>query len=493
VKQHEEIASGAATSDQTRGGTVSMSSGPPPSSRRAVLRRAAAMGLLAAPVPAFLGACGADAPKKAAGGSPSVDNPLGVKADAALDLLIFDGGYSDKYATQVHEPLYRAKFPKATIKHETTAEVAKVLQPRFVGGTPPDFVNNSGSGSMDFGALVADRQILELTPLWDAPSVDDPKKRVRETVVPGTVEAGSYNQKPYVLYYVSTVFGIWYSGKLFKEKGWTAPDDWDAFIKLLGDIKSAGITPYAYAGANAAYYQWNVILTQSAKIGGHEILRNIDNLEDGAWKVDAVRQAAQMWAEVGAKFMDRSQEGLTHTDVQLQHNQYRIAFYPSGNWIETEQEKQTPPGFTYQMIPLPGTAGDKLSRSALRSSPGEGYVVPAKAKNPQGGMEYMRQMLSIRGARGFTELAKALTVVKGASDGITLRPGTMSSYAALKAAGNDVINMFFGQYYKALETELRAATNALMFGRINAGAFVERVQKKADEIKKDPSVAKFRR
>ncbi|MEU8393367.1 hypothetical protein, partial [Micromonospora sp. NPDC048843] len=31
----------------------------------------------------------------------------------------------------------------------------------------------------------------------------------------------------------------------------------------------------------------------------------IDNLEDGAWKQDAVKQAAAAWAEVGAKFSDK--------------------------------------------------------------------------------------------------------------------------------------------------------------------------------------------
>ena len=57
--------------------------------------------------------------------------------------------------------------------------------------------------------------------------MDDANKKVRDTVVPGTVETGSFNGTPYVLNYVSTVFGLWYSGKLFKDKGWNPPADWD--------------------------------------------------------------------------------------------------------------------------------------------------------------------------------------------------------------------------------------------------------------------------
>ncbi|MEU8393383.1 extracellular solute-binding protein, partial [Micromonospora sp. NPDC048843] len=277
--------------------------------RRTVLRRAAAVGMLATPAIGLLGACatsGSDGDnEQVAGGTKSEKNPLGVKEDAAIEVVIFNGGYGEKYATDVHEPLYKKAFPKAEVKHQATQAVSTVLQPRFASGNPPEFVNNSGEKLMDFGALVADGQLQDLTELWDAPSVDDPSKKVRDTVVPGTIEAGSFNGKPFVLYYVSTVFGIWYSGKLFKDNGWAPAKNWDEFMALLTNIKAKGITPYGYAGANAAYYQWNVILTHAAKIGGTDVLKNIDNLEDGAWKQDAVKQAAAAWAEVGAKFSDK--------------------------------------------------------------------------------------------------------------------------------------------------------------------------------------------
>ncbi|MFF0467703.1 N-acetylglucosamine/diacetylchitobiose ABC transporter substrate-binding protein [Micromonospora zamorensis] len=466
--------------------------------RRTLLRRAAAVGVLATPAIGLLGACATSGSDKeneqVAGGTKSEKNPLGVKEDAAIEVIIFNGGYGEKYATDVHEPLYKKAFPKAEVKHQATQAVSTVLQPRFASGNPPEFVNNSGEKLMDFGALVADGQLQDLTELWDAPSVDDPSKKVRDTVVPGTIEAGSFNGKPFVLYYVSTVFGIWYSGKLFKDNGWAPAKNWDDFIKLLTAIKAKGITPYGYAGANAAYYQWNVILTHAAKIGGVDVLKNIDNLEDGAWKQDAIKQAAAAWAEVGAKFSDKSFEGLKHTDVQLRQNQYKVAMYPSGDWLEGEQKKDTPPGFDYQLMPVPSmSASDKLPATALRATAGEGYFVSAKSKNPKGGLEYMRQMLSKEGAKGFTEVVKAPTVVTAGSEGFAFPPGVASSQAALKAAGQDVFNLYFDGWYKELDTEARTATNELMFGRINADAFVERIQKKADAIKKDSSVTKFKR
>ncbi|MEH0822604.1 MULTISPECIES: N-acetylglucosamine/diacetylchitobiose ABC transporter substrate-binding protein [unclassified Micromonospora] len=467
-------------------------------SRRTLLGRAAAAGLLATPAVSLLGACATstsdEGGSKAETGTKSATNPLGVKEDAPLEVVIFNGGYGEKYATDVHQPLYKKAFPKAEVKHQATQAVSTVLQPRFASGNPPEFVNNSGEKLIDFGSLVADGQLMDLTELWDAPSVDDPNKKVRDTVVPGTVEAGSFNGKPYVLYYVSTVFGIWYSGKLFNDNGWAPAKTWSEFTALLDKIKAKGITPYGYAGANAAYYQWNVILTHAAKIGGTDVLKNIDNLEDGAWQQDAVKQAAEAWAEIGAKYVDKSFEGLKHTDVQLRQNQYKLAFYPSGDWLEGEQKKDTPAGFEYQLMPVPSlSASDKLPATALRATAGEGYFVSAKSKNPRGGLEYMRQMLSVAGAKGFTEVVKAPTVVTAGSEGFAFPPGVASSQAALKAAGQDVFNLYFDGWYKELDTEARTATNELMFGRIKADAFVERIQKRADAIKKDSSVAKFKR
>jgi N-acetylglucosamine transport system substrate-binding protein len=162
--------------------------------RRTLLRRAAAVGVVAVPGYSLLSACatsGSGDNKKSGGGTTSSKNPLGVKEDAPLDVVIFSGGYSDKYATDVHEPMYKKAFPKATIKHESVTEVSKTLQPRYASGTNvPDVVDNSGSGLMEFGALYADKQMADLTPLWDAPSVDDPSKKVRDVVIPGTVEVG---------------------------------------------------------------------------------------------------------------------------------------------------------------------------------------------------------------------------------------------------------------------------------------------------------------
>lgn len=466
-------------------------------SRRTLLRRAAAAGLLATPAAGLLSACvggGDDETQDQAEGEKSEQNPLGVDPKAALEVVIFNGGLGTKYATDIHIPSYKKAFPDAEVKFSQAEEIATVLQPRFTSNEPPDMVNNAGSKLMDQGALVQAGQVQDLTDLFNAPSLDDASKTVKDTLVPGTVEQGTFNGKPYVLNYAFTVFGLWYSDKLFKANGWTAPKTWSEFTTLLDAIKAKGITPYAYAGANASYYQYLVLLTTAAKIGGADVLKNIDNLEDGAWTAEPVKQAAQLWGEIGAKYMDKSHLGLRHTEVQLQQNQDRVAFYPSGSWLENEQAKDTPAGFNYAVMPMPSaTSSDKLPQSAIYAAAGEMYFVSSKGKNPRGGLEYLRHMLSKEGAKGFTELTKVLTVVQGATEGLTISPGLTSSEAMLKAAGADYFAFRWDTWYKKLDDEARAATNELMFSGGSADKFVTRMQKVADAVKKDPSIEKFKR
>jgi len=454
--------------------------------RRTLLRRAAAVGLMATPAAGLLSACvggGEEPTQKQAEGTKSDTNPLGVDAKAPLEVIIFNGGLGSKYATDVHIPSYKKAFPEAEVKFSETQEIGKVVQPRINAGDPPDMVNNAGAGLMDMAAIVKAGQAQDLTDLFAAPSVDIPGKTVKDTLVPGAYEQGLFDGKPYVVNYAFTVYGLWYNKALFTKNNWTLPKTWTEFTTLLGTIKAAGITPFAYAGANAPYYMYLAILTSAAKIGGTELLKALDENAPGAWEAEPIKQAAAAWAEIGKSFSDKKFKGLKHTEVQLQQNQDKVAFYPCGSWLENEQTKDTPQGFEYAVIPIPSVTGsDKLPQTAIYAAAGEMYYASSKGKNPRGGMEYLRHMLSKEGAAGFTKLTKVLTVVQGAADGLTISPGLTSGNELLKAAGSDFFGYRWPDLYKKLDVEVQAATNQLMFDGGTADQFVQRIAKVAKSV-----------
>ncbi|GLW08439.1 carbohydrate ABC transporter, N-acetylglucosamine/diacetylchitobiose-binding protein [Microtetraspora sp. NBRC 13810] len=469
-----------------------------PFTRRELLRSAVLAGVLL-PAAGALSACATPVqepatPQAPAAGAKSATNPLGIAPDKPVEIVIFDGGFGEKYATDIHEPLLKSLHPGVEIKHSATKEIAKTLQPRFAGGNPPEFINNSGDNAMDIGALAADGQLYDLGPLLDAPSWDDPNVKVRDTILPSAIELGSYNGTFSVLPYANTVWGLWYSSKLFNDEGWQVPKTWAEFTALLDTIQKQGkMAPFTYAGKHP-FYIYETILTLAAKIGGVDVVKNIDNLEPGAWTAEPVMTSATAWAEIGAKYLMQGTAGLDHIQTQIAHNKGEVAILPNGSWVENEQKDTTPADFGYAMFPLPDfSSSDALPYGTVHSRPGEEYLVAAKSANPLAGVEYMRAMLSVKGAGRFMEMVSTPTIVKGAGDGLTLSPGLQSVADALKAAGTNTTYFRFRQWYLPLHDEVAAATGQLMNGRLTPKQWAERIEKKAADIKGDSSVVKFTR
>ena len=468
--------------------------------RRDILRRTAATGLLATPAAGLLAGCatsGGGDDKGDAGtykGTKSEQNPLGVKEDAPLEVVIFNGGFGEEYA-KAHEAMYKEKYPKAEIKHSATQEINKTLQPRFVDGTPPDVVNNSGAGQIDPGGLVSQNALADLTELLAAPSLDQPGKSVKDTLLPGAVEVGSYDGKFLVMNYTYTVYGIWYSTKLFTERNWQYAKTWDEHIALCKQIKAAGIAPWTYAGQHPRYMSWPLIST-AIKFGGPSVATAIDNLEPNAWKSDAMKAAADAWYQiVKDKYILDGSPGLDHKQSQTAWCQGKAAFISCGSWLESEQKDVTPAGFNMTVAPTPSLgSGDKLPFEAVRGTAGEPFIVPAKAKNVAGGLEYLRVMLSKKGAQDFTKKVASLTVVAGTTEGVELPFGLSSVVKALEASGSNGFNWVYNNYYRKLERNLvDAACGEFFSGRSTPAEFLDQCQKGADSIAQDSSIKKYKR
>ncbi|MFD0580520.1 N-acetylglucosamine/diacetylchitobiose ABC transporter substrate-binding protein [Dactylosporangium darangshiense] len=427
-------------------------------------------------------------------GREEFHQPLGVADDAPLEIVIFNGGFGEDYA-KAHEGMYTEKYPKAQIKHSATQQIGTTLQPRFVDGSPPDVIDNSGAGQIDFNGLVSQGALADLAPMLDAPSIDDPGKKVRDTLLPGSLLPGTYDGKTMALNYTYTVYGLWYSAKLMADKGWAYPKTWDEMIALCKTIKASGISPWTYQGKHPRYMSWP-ILSAAAKMAGQDVLIAIDNLEPNAWKHEAILAAAEAYSQLAVDgYIMPGSEGLDHIQSQTEWCKGKAVFISCGSWLESEQKAVTPADFAMTVAPTPSlTTGDKLPFEALRGTSGEPFIVPAKAKNLNGGLEYLRIMLSKKGAADFTGKTASLTCVSGVDVGSNLPPGLTSVTKALKASGDKGFNWVYNSYYRKLERELvDAACGQLFTKQINAKQFVEQCQKGADSIAKDDTIKKYKR
>ncbi|GAA2347724.1 N-acetylglucosamine/diacetylchitobiose ABC transporter substrate-binding protein [Dactylosporangium salmoneum] len=450
----------------------------------------------AAAVP-LLSACvtsGKDDGKPAANaGAKSADNPLGVKDDAPLEVVIFKGGYGDDYAKHA-EDLYKGKYAKATIDHKGIQKVGEALQPRFVANTPPDVVDNTGAGRLDISALVGTKQLTDLSELLDAPSFDDPNTKFRDTLLPGVVDDGTFDKAPLVLNFTYTAWGLWYSKPLFASKGWAYPKTWDEMLALCETIKASGIAPWTYQGKYPEYIN-DPMLSMAAKIGGVDLIKAVDNLEPNAWKADGLKSAAEAFAELAAKgYIMSGSEALSHTEAQAAWCQGKAAFIPSGSWLEAEQKDVAPKGFDMVMGAVPSrTSGDKMAQTAVQAASSESFLVPSKAKNAAGGLEYLRILFSKQSAKAFAQSAGTLPAVAGATDGLTLSSGLGSTRDAVTAAGKETFTYRFRTWYAPLAKAVDDATGELVNKRATPAEWADRVQKAADALAKDSSVKKYTR
>jgi N-acetylglucosamine transport system substrate-binding protein len=461
--------------------------------RRTLLRTAATAAVAG---PALAGCVTADKKDEAAadsGTARTADNPLGVKADAPLEVVVFKGGYGDDYAIAV-EKQYTQKYPQAKVDHKGLQKVGEAMQPRFVAGTPPDVVDNTGAGRLDIATLVGAGQVSDLAEVLDAPSADQPGRKVRDTLLPGVVDDGTFGGTTVALHFTYTVWGLWFSKSLFAERGWAYPKTWDEMLALCETIKKAGVAPWTYQGKYPEYIN-DPLLSMAAKTGGPDLIKAVDNLQPDAWKQEGLVQAATAFAELAGKgCLMSGSEALSHTEAQAAWCQRKAAFIPCGSWLESEQKGVAPAGFDMVMGTVPArTGGDQLPVTAVLAASSESFLVPAEAKNPQGGKEYLRLLFSKGSATAFAKANSTLPSVAGATDGLTLSSGLGSVRDAVTAAGTDTFSYRFRTWYAPLAKAVDDATGELVNKRIGPADWSTRIQKAADALARDTTVKKYTR
>ena len=463
--------------------------------RRDFLRRAAAAGVLVVPAGAALSACATSG----GGGNTNVgtskksgSNPLGVKEDAPLDVFIFKGGYGDAYA-KYDETLYSKAFPKAKVTHSSGQQLGQTLQPRFVGGNPPDVIDNSGAGNLDVATLVAKGQIQDLSDMFNSPSVDDPNTTVKASLLPGVYDSGLFSGKPYILNYVYTVNAIWYSKTLFAQKGWEYPKTWDDMLKLCATIKKSGMSPWTFQG-KYPYYILNPILSMAAKTGGQDVLKNLDNLEPNAWKAPSVKAAATAFHELVAKgyILPGTPVSPTPSRRPTGRRARRRSSRAGPGWRTSWARSRRRTSTWWSRRPRVSPA-----RTSCRSTPSGRQRVRASScrrrAGPTGGMDFMRIMLGKQASTNFSKATHSLTALKGYAENLNYSTAFTSAREVVTAAGSNTLNWFFGTWYAKMEANVENATGALMAGQIGPSEWVTRCQKAADETASDSSIKKYKR
>jgi len=463
--------------------------------RRSFLRGSLAAAALL-PFAGTLASCSGSSPSSGGGGgggggTKTATNPFGLKKTSSVEAVIFNGGYGYDYVKFAADQVNQQKdFSGVTIKVSPSTQIAQQLQPRFVGGTPPDLVDNSGANAIGFNTIA--KQLETLDDVFEANNYEGTK--ISDTLYPNVKTPGTFDGKFVALNYVMTVYGMWYSASLFKQNGWTAPATWDDALALGAKAKSAGKYLFVWGKEAATYYQ-TMAVNSAIKEGGDEVRLALENLKPKCWSLPQLQSVFEALSEMVSKgYFVPGGAGTQFTAAQAKwSNDGQAILYPSGGWIENEMKSATSTNFDMTGAPEPTvTSNPKLPAAGLRAAAGEPYIVPSQAKNVAGGKEILRAMLSKAAATNFSKTRLAPTIVKGLvpPDGFG-STALVSQTKMLDAAGSNTFNYQFVDYY-GMNTDQLTVWNSFLSGQTNVAGLTKGLQDITDKVANDSSVTKLK-
>lgn len=456
--------------------------------RRTFLRGAIA----AAAVASMATACSSPSSEKGdeggTKGETSAKNPFGVAKNSKVEACIFNGGYGTDYVGYANKVM-GSQIAGVSVKVKPVVDIAPELQPRFVGGNPPDLIDNSGEDQIGFLSILD--QLETLDDVFEANNYEG--KKIADTVYAGVKEPGTFNGKFVGLNYVMTVYGVWYSKTLFEANGWTAPKTWDEAYELGKKAKAKGKYLFVHGKEAATYYQ-TLAIDSAIKEGGEEVRISLEKLEADSWSQKPIQDIFKIMEKMVKEGM--FVPGGSGTQFQKAQaswsNDQKALLYPTGGWIENEMKKATKADFQMTGIPeMVLSASPKMPYEAVRAAAGEPFIVPKKAKNAAGGKEVLRALLSKEGASNFSKTKLAPTIVKDTvpADGYG-STALVSQSKMLADAGENIFDYKFVNAY-GLNTDMLVPWNSFLAGDLDAAGLTKALQKISDKVREDDSITKF--
>jgi N-acetylglucosamine transport system substrate-binding protein len=414
-------------------------------------------------------------------------NPFGVADGSAVDTVIFNGGYGIDYVQFAADVMTKV-HPTVKVAVNSSTKIATEVQPRFIGGNPPDMLDDSGADFIGWLSIVD--QLEDLNSVLDSPNLEGVK--IRDTLFGGVTAPGTFNGKFVAVNYAMTVYAIWYSKSLFEANGWTTPTTWKEALDLGAKAKEKNLYLFGW-GKEAATYYLTTAIDSAIKEGGDEVRLALDNIKPGCWSLPAVQAVfTGLHDIIAAGYMKPGGAGTQFTAAQAQwSNDESFLLYPSGAWIENEMKKATKDGFAMTGIPeLTVSDSPKMPKTALRATAAEGFCVPTGAANVAGGKELLRTMLSKEAAMNFSKTKLAPTIVKDLipADGFG-STALVSQNKLLADAGTNVFTFGFVDNY-GFNQDMLVPWNSFLDGKLDVAGLTSALQTITDAAYNDASVTK---
>ncbi|NLN76986.1 MAG: extracellular solute-binding protein [Armatimonadetes bacterium] len=412
----------------------------------------------------------------------------GKSADGkiVLEVASFQGGFGldfFEYAAREYEKLH----PNIKINLWGNPRVWEQLRPRFVRGDVPDLT--WPGWDMDVWAMVVDGQVMEMDKYLETKAYGS-DKTWKETFYPSLLDQGKYNGHYYIMPFNNNIFGWWYNVDMFKKHGWTPPKTYEELLVLCEKIKKTDIAPITFQGKYPGYMLQGFFFPWAISEGGLQGFYDAQNLKEGAWKAPAFLKAAEMVAHLRDKgYFQKGAMGMSHTESQMEFVLGRAAMIPCGTWIGSEMKKQLPPTFHMEFLNPPVLANGKGDPSLVLCGV-ETWIIPKAAKHPDEAADFYKFMTSLDMAKKFIVQKNTLMSIQG-SDDVDLPP-TLVAPAKYMNEATTTYATYYSSWYRTMGKAVEEAMASLMNGQATPQQCVDRMEKAAQDCRKDKSIAKHK-
>jgi N-acetylglucosamine transport system substrate-binding protein len=405
--------------------------------------------------------------------SPSASGDTATKLTGDFEIQYFVGGFGDKWWKKVIAD-FQAANPDLNIKESAGPKINDQNKPRWIGGNPPDFVYIDGAG-------INDRQMVEDGLLEDLSDWIKTAKNVDGELITDLLAQPpqQYDGKTYNIPLVLNSWGVFWDKKLFADKGWTEPTDFNSFMAVGEKIKADGITPFIHTGKYPYYINGAILFPAivAANNNDYSILQDMAANKVEAFQKPAVLTALNQIVQMRDKgFIDKASIQINHTDSQMLFLQHKDAFIPNGLWLPNEMSKDIPQGFDFGFIPsITHSAGGKVVANTSTAT----VAVAKKGKNKEAAKAFLQFIFSKAQASQWAELSGAPSNIKGDISNSNA-PNFVKDAAKYLTDSNTVVVPTI-TYNADVDKAMMDATDALTINTITPEEWVKRV---TDVVKK---------
>ena len=305
------------------------------------------------------------------------ENGLPKDKKVTIQAIFPVAGYGKEYF-EFAVKTFQERFPNVTIDVHLIEEGNVIYQSRMKSllqsGNEKEMYDWIYSlGEDDSKYLIESGKLERQDELWERFLYDLPQKKVEDVHLleerPVTIDGHIY-----AIPTQSTIYGLYYNKKMFKENGWKEQSkNWEEFLLICEKIKARGISPLVMAGKYPYYfsYGWGAI---PHEVGGEEYFNAQYKYAPNLYvSKPYLTMLERMEAFVKKGYLHPGTASFDHTQSQMEFIQGKAALITNATWIANEMREVTSSDFEWGFMPFPGNnPGQK--QVILVTSTSQGYI-----------------------------------------------------------------------------------------------------------------------